>query len=271
MSVQIVDTPFPAYHNQSDIPNLSPNPISLLSEYGIKPLAPSDTEESLGTDTPDRSKPVSDKYTFENSSNKSIKYTLPSTPDIPFNQQIFLPTCQPETSDATQAYYLNPVCLLTNPPDDVSEPQISPPVTLITPLNLNQTSSDNIQTKKIVDAPPSIMKRQSDPTSLEKKRRHQREQKRERYQNDPEFAERQRQRMRERIKSPGYLMRQQERLRERRKNPAYAERQNKLRRERQKERYQNDPAFAEREKKRSREQRMQRRKNQGIRYPGSSS
>ncbi len=204
MTVQIVDTPFPAYHNQSDIPNLSPDPIILLSEYGIKPLPPSDTEESFGTNTPDRSKSVSDQYTFE-----------------------------------------------------------------------NQTSSDNqtIQTKKIVEAPSSIMKRQSDPTSLEKRRKRQREQKRERYQNDPEFAERQRQRMRELIKSPGYLMRQQERLRERRKNPAYAERQDKLRRERQKERYQNDPAYAERERKRSREQRMQRRKNldyQGIRYPGSS-
>ncbi|WBA80109.1 hypothetical protein [Endozoicomonas sp. GU-1] len=263
MSVQIVDTPFPAYHNQSDIPNLSPDPIILLSEYGIKPLAPSDTEESFGTDTPDRSKPVSDQYTLANSGDKSIKYTLPSTPDIPFTQQIFLPMCQPETSEATQAYHLNPVYLLINPPDDVSEPQMSPPATVITPLNLNQTSSDNIQAKKMVDAPPSIMKRQSDPTSLEKKRKRQREQKRERYQNDPEFAERQRQRMRERIKSPGYLMRQQERLRERRKNPAYAKRQNKLRSERQKARYQNDPAFAEREKKRSREQRIQRRKKSG--------
>ncbi|WP_422467830.1 hypothetical protein [Endozoicomonas sp. ALC013] len=142
---------------------------------------------------------------MENSSDKSIKYTLPSTPDIPFDQQIFLPTCQPETSKATQTYHLNPVYLLINLPDEVSEPQMSPPATAITPLNLNQTSSDNIQAKKIVEAPPSIMKRQ-----------------------------------------------------------------NKLRSERQKARYQNDPAFAEREKKRSREQRIQRRKNQGIRYPGSS-
>ncbi|MBO9481955.1 hypothetical protein [Salinisphaera sp. G21_0] len=70
-----------------------------------------------------------------------------------------------------------------------------------------------------------------------------------RYKNDPAYAQKIRDRERERQRklrnNPAFLKRERERLREIRKNPTYAERE----RQRQRERYQNDPDFAERQRK----------------------
>ena len=78
-------------------------------------------------------------------------------------------------------------------------------------------------------------------TRLERKR----ERRRERYQNDPAYAERERDRQRELRKDLAYAKRERERERERkrelRKDPAYTQHE----RERKRERYQNDPAYAE--------------------------
>ncbi|WBA82024.1 hypothetical protein [Endozoicomonas sp. GU-1] len=70
---------------------------------------------------------------------------------------------------------------------------------------------------------------------------------RERYKNDPAYAEHLRKKGRERYRNnPDYAERQKTQSRERYQNdPAYAERQRKRQRDRKRERYRNDPVYAE--------------------------
>ncbi len=70
---------------------------------------------------------------------------------------------------------------------------------------------------------------------------------RERYKNDPSYAEHLRKKGRERYRNnPDYAERQKTQSRERyQNNPAYAERQRKRQRDRKRERYHNDPVYAE--------------------------
>ncbi|WP_257286211.1 hypothetical protein [Endozoicomonas sp. SESOKO1] len=107
-----------------------------------------------------------------------------------------------------------------------------------------------------------------DSTYAERQRQHRKERNRERYRNDPAFAESIRERNRKRYQNdPAFAERQRCRIRERqsklRKDPAYLEHQRKLERARQQNnpdyakrnrgRYQNDPAYAERLKKYNKE------------------
>ena len=148
---------------------------------------------------------------------------------------------EPGIRGPTPANRLNSDHHLTNLPAELANPQDSRPVAVAKPLNLQQATSDNpVNSTKIV----------ADKSSQAKRRRDIR---RQRYRNDPVYAERERERLRKRREDPGYVEREKVRLRERyRNNPTYADQQKM----RQRERYQTDPAYAERKRKLQRERRL---------------
>ena len=126
-----------------------------------------------------------------------------------------LSAIEPGIKKPTPANRLNSDHHLTNLPVQLANPQDSRPVAVANPLNLQQSTSYNpVNSTKIVT-----------DKSLRAERR------RERYRNDPVFAERIR-----------------EYQRNRRKNPAYAERQRKRQRELHRERYRTDPTYVEHRK-----------------------
>ena len=89
---------------------------------------------------------------------------------------------------------------------------------------------------------------------LERHREHQRE-----LRKDPVYAERERVRQRELRKNPVYAERKRERHRERyQTDPDYAERERKRQREWQRKRYQTDPDYAERKRERNRARQRER-------------
>ena len=148
---------------------------------------------------------------------------------------------EPGIRDPTPVNRLNSDHHLTNLPAEVTKPQDSRPVAVANPSNLQQATSKNpVNSTKIVA-----------DKSLQDKRR--RDRRRQRYQNDPVYAERARECLRRFRKNPACAerirKRRRERERERRKDPEYIERE----RERQRRRYRNNPNFAERQKARQRE------------------
>ena len=143
---------------------------------------------------------------------------------------------EPGIRDQIPANRLNSDHQLTNLPAKLANPQDSRPVAVANPPNLQQAKSGNpVNATKIV----------ADKSSQAKCRNNRR---RQRYRNDPVYAERERERLSRHHKNPAYLERRRERRRERqrerRKDPDYTERERKH----QRERYRNDPAFAERRK-----------------------
>ena len=119
--------------------------------------------------------------------------------------------------------------------------------------HLQQYTSPAIQAEEAIDENSSHIECQrelrKDPAYAQPKRKLQRN----RYQTDPAYAKRLRERLRERKrelrKDPAYAQRERERQRERRKDPVYAQRQREL----QRERYRTDPAYAERQRELQRE------------------
>ena len=141
---------------------------------------------------------------------------------------------------------LTPEHHLADIPTELANPQDSRSVAVVDSLNLQQAASDN---------PVASAKITADKSSQAKRnRKSQVDRRRERYRNDPDFAERerkrQRERQRERRKNPAYLKRERERYRN---DPAYAARQ----RERQKE-YRKNPALAERRRELAKKARLRR-------------
>ncbi|WBA83511.1 hypothetical protein [Endozoicomonas sp. GU-1] len=242
MSVQTLDTSFPVYYNHSDIAKNNADPVNSLIKYRIKPLTLSETADCFCTGIPQIPQSVLDEYVPWKSNEP---HELSSRAKFPPIQQVCLSGSEPEIREPTPASHSNPDYPLTNLPDLPSKPQYLRPYTVVNPLNLNQTTSDNqtTQATEIVDDHSSIIERQreskrerqkeyqresmrklrKDPAYAERERKRSREQQRKRYQNDPDFAERKRTSQRAR------------------------------KRARQKERYQNDPDFARRVRKRSAE------------------
>ncbi len=260
MSVQMLDTSFPGYHNQSDITKNNPESFNSLNKYDIESLTLSETAGFFETDIPDIPLSVSE-YILENSDNESVNDASPSIPDIPFVPQICLSRSEPEVREPTPESHSNPDCPLTDLPDALPGPQDLRPLTVINPLNLNQTASENQTTRAKyiiddnVDDKASIIERKR-----ERKRKLSRERMRKRYQNNPDVAERQKAHFRERYQNnPDYAERKRKRMREIGKDPNFKERHRERRlkrqRERRKERYQNDPDYAERLRERQRKRR----------------
>ena len=157
---------------------------------------------------------------------------------------------EPGISDPTPANRSNSQHQLTNLPAELANPQDSRPVAVANLPNLQQTASGNPgkSTKIITDK------------SLQAKGK--RDHRRQRYRNDPVYAEHERERLRKYHDNPAWLerrrKRQREHKRERRKDPDFVERQRKYQRERYRnnpllaqrkiERYKNDPVYAEGQK-----------------------
>ncbi|WP_422448621.1 MULTISPECIES: hypothetical protein [unclassified Endozoicomonas] len=234
MSVQTLDTSFPVYHNHSDIAKNNADPVNSLIKHNIKPLTLLETADCFCTGIPEIPQSVLDEYVPW----KPDKPDEPSSrPKIPLIQQICLSGSDPEIREPTPASHSNPDYPLTNLPDLLSKPQYLRSYTVVSPLNLNQTTSDNqtTQATEIVDDHSSMIERQ-------------RQSKRERH----------RESMRKLRKDPAYAERERERNREHQRkryqnDPDFAERKRTSQRARQKERYQNDPDFARPVRKRSAE------------------
>ncbi|MBO9483370.1 hypothetical protein [Salinisphaera sp. G21_0] len=291
MSVQTLDTSFPVYHNHSDIAQNNDDP---LIKYDIRPLTLLEIAGCFYTAIPEIPQSVLDQYVPWKPDEPD---ELSSRPKIALIQQIYFSGSEPEIREPTPASHLKPDYPLTDLPDLLSKPQYLQPCTVINPLNLNQTTSDNqtAQTTEIVDYHSSKIERKrkrqresmrklrKDPAYVQRERERQRERQRERYHNDPDFAERERARKRKRLhklrSDPAYVERERARNRERqrqryRNDPVYAQRQRERyhndpdyaqrQRERQKQRYLNDPDFAERERKRRAEYRSKHDKDPAV-------
>ncbi|WP_257283694.1 hypothetical protein [Endozoicomonas sp. SESOKO1] len=258
MSVQVLNTSIPGYHNQPDTDENNPEFFNSLNKYHIEPLTisqrasetASQTAVFFETDIPDIPTSV-DEHIPENSGNEPINDTPSSIPDMSRIQHICLSGSEPEIREPAPQSHSNPDYPLNHLPDVLSNPQDLRPLTVVNPINLNQTANENQtpRVKDIVDDNASIIERErehkrnqmrerrKDPVYAERQRKRDRN----RYQNDPDFAERKRKLNRKRNR---------ERRRERYQNdPDFAERIKAYRRER----YRNDPDFAERIRKRNSE------------------
>ena len=254
MSVETLDPPGPAYFSRSNADQNSADIINPLSEFRVA---------SLTQDVPDSF----DEYVPWKPDKESDDDELfPALSSYLCHQSLFSWN-EPDIREPTSANRLSPDHRLSTIPTELANPQDSRPVAVVEPLNLQQATSDNPVTsaENAADKTPQTKRKSKNRNDL----------RRERYQNDPTFAERertrQRERQRERRRNSAYLARESERYRN---DPAFKERQRERQRERQKElrknpaylkrlreRYQNDPAFAERERKRQRERQRELRKN----------
>ena len=227
-SVQTLNPPRSVYFSQTNSDQNNAHPINPLNKFRIAALTQDahDSFEELDLTIIPESMP--DENTPQNSDNETVDDTLfPTLYSYLFNQSCFSGNV-PDIREPTPANDLNLDHHVTNLTADLANPQNSRSAAVIYPLNLQQATSDNpANSAEIVDNKSS---------QVERKRKYDRDRKRERYRNDPAYAERVRERQRERLK-----------------NPAYAERK--------KERYRNDPAFAERERERQREYQRERRKD----------
>ena len=253
MLVETLDSPRSAYFSQSHADQDSAHTINPLSEFRIA---------SLTYDVP-----------------KSFEEYVPWKPDkVSVDDELFpiLSSClcnesllSGRESDIMESTSnrLSPDYHLANIPTELANPQDSQSVAVVDSLNLQHATSNNPVTSAKITANKS--------SQAKRKRKPQVDRRKERYRNDPDFAERERKRQRERQrelrKNPAYVKlererhrknraagerqreQQKERQREYRKNPAYIERE--------KERYQNDPDFAERQRKRQKERQREYRKN----------
>ncbi len=96
---------------------------------------------------------------------------------------------------------------------------------------------------------------QNDPEYAELEKERRRTRRRARYQNDPVYAARERERLRILSKDPAFARRKRERIKERERercqnDPDGVERKKARQRARRRERYQNDPVYAARERER---------------------
>lgn len=254
LSVQTLNAPFPVYHNQSDTHENFADSFNSLNKYTINSPDPAASANNFINDIPEIPQSALDQYVPWNSDDQRFHYTLPSTSDIPFIQQVCLSGSEPEIMGPTSVSYLNPENRLTHFP--VDNPEDLRPTAVVNPLSLNQTS----KIQGIVDYSPIVMhnkelhnnpafpgnqrglqrkSHKNDSSYAERRSLYKVRQsmcKKMRYKNDPAFAERrkkyQREYQRRRRQDPVYLKNHRLRQRELRKDPAYSEREKALDRQR---------------------------------------
>ncbi|WP_422450197.1 MULTISPECIES: hypothetical protein [unclassified Endozoicomonas] len=278
MSVQTLNAPFPVYHNPSDTHKNFAGSINSLNKYTINSSTLAASANTFANDIPEIPQSALDQYVPWNSDDQQFHYTLPSTSDIPFIQQLCLSGSEPEIREPASVSYLNPDNKLTHFPVIPDNPEDLQPTAVANPLSLNQTT----RAQGIVDGNSSIVKHKkalqnnpacpgnqrglqrkchkNDSSYAERQRMRQRVYKKKRYMNDPDFAERlkkyQREYQRERRKDPAYLEYLKLRQRELRKDPAFSERERALGRQRYK-----NPDYANCQKALSREWQRNRRQD----------
>ncbi|MGI2030152.1 hypothetical protein [Endozoicomonas acroporae] len=217
--VQVVNS-VPIYNSGPDTYQGANHFIS-LNEYNITSLINFDSENASGTDIQEIPQSILDEYVPYQHDYEPVHNPLLLTPGTPFQQLISWDEL--EIRELTTANHTSSGLQLTHLPAGIHSSQDLRPVAV---LCMHQATSDNqtTQAEVNVDGSSSIAERKS-------------ERQRERYQTDPIYAERKR-----------------ERLRELRKDPAYVQRE----RERERNRYQTDPAYAERKREHQRKLRKDR-------------
>ncbi|WP_257283785.1 hypothetical protein [Endozoicomonas sp. SESOKO1] len=151
MSGQTLDS-FPVYNSQSDIHNNEASIFKSLHKYDIVSLTDCNPEIAFGTGIHEIPKSVLDKYIPCSSDDELINDEISSIPNFLFTQQVSLPVNEP---DPIPARHSNTDDQLPHLPAVLSNRQDLPPVALVNPANLNQTTSDK-QTPPLEDMADSL-------------------------------------------------------------------------------------------------------------------
>ncbi|USE35426.1 hypothetical protein [Endozoicomonas sp. SCSIO W0465] len=251
MSVQTVDSSS-VYHNQSVTPKDNADSFNSLNDLDIEHLTLSGTNDFIGADIPNISESILDEYIPWNPENGPVNDTQSSIPDMPFILQVCLPGSEPEISAPTIVSHLNPDDQLINLSVESTHPQALRPATVVNPLNLDQRpQAEEIDGNALVKCPSQGCREDCREDSdyvgrrREYRRKYQRKYQREYYHNNPDYAERRRRRRTERYKN----------------DFDHAERERENQRKYQRERYHNDPDYAERERERKRKRQRELRKD----------
>ncbi|WP_145999837.1 hypothetical protein [Endozoicomonas acroporae] len=260
MSGQVLNSPFPVYNRQSDIPQNETGVLKSLDEYDIVSLADFNIEDSFGTYVPEIPKSALDKYVPWNSDDEVINNEISSTSNPPFAQQVCLSVSEP---NPIPVRHLSPYNQLTHLHAVLLNRQDLPSVTFVNPINLNQTTSDE-QTPPMEEIADSfLVEHQRERMQELEKRKLVNQQRRKRYSEmmkDPEKrklnSQRQRELYNERMKDPEKRKLINQRQREQRQDPE----KRKLINQRQKELRQ-DPEKRKRDNQRQRERYHERMKD----------
>lgn len=264
MSVNTLNPPSSIYLNHSDTDQNNTHIINTLNEFGVAALMQTSPYYFDNLDLPDKPELTLDEYAlYKPDTDYSDDPLLSISSDHLWNPSCFSGN-KPDISEPTPTNLLSPEYHLITLSAELTNPQDSPPVAGINPLNQEQAASDNpANSVEVVDDKSSqaeqkrerhrclqrelIRERRKNPVYLarEKERRKKRT-------NDPAYLARERERRRIRRKDPilGEHIRklQREYKKERRKDPIYTEHLREYQRKRQRKRYEDDPVFAEGER-----------------------
>ena len=263
MSVQTVNSLRSVYFSRSTTNQNNTHPVIPLDEFHATSLTQSVFKSFDKSDLTVIPTAILDEYVPWHPANTYIDGELPSSLSCCLNNQSCFSRNGPDIRQPVPANKINPDNHLTNLLTELANPEDSRPDTVANPLNLQQATSDNqVNTANIVVDKSSQAKRKrvrrNNPVYAERQRERRRQREKERCRNDPAYAEHRRERnrnyQRERYQNdPAYAERERERKRklqrECRKDPTRAEHQRERRRERrrelQRERHNNEPAYAE--------------------------
>ena len=217
--VQSLNSPCYAFLSQSSADQNNVHPVNPLNEFSVASLTQASFDSFDESDLTVISGSIRDKCVTCNPDKESLDEQCP-IPGSSLCSQSYLSENEPDLSEQTPSNRLNLNDHLTNLPAKLANPRDSRPAAVVDPLNLQQANSDNpVNSTIIVADKPSQAERRRE-RRRERKKQHERE----RYRNDPAFAERKRKRQRERYRN----------------DPAFAKRHNAYHRKRS----QNDPFYA---------------------------
>lgn len=266
LAVRALSSPCPAYLTQLETDQNNAHPVSPLNGFRVASLTqafPDDVDESDLTIMP--------QSIIDGKAPLTIPGSYPGNQSCSSGNDL-------EIRETASANRLNPDHHLTPLPAELANPQDSPPLAFISPLNLQQPASDNransaaiVDDKSLLPEQKKAQKREhqkipgknpgyterdkmcrNTSQCFERQKRY-----RMRLSNDPTYLERERQRHKQyrmRLsKDPAYLERERQRSRERRKNPDYREREKNRRKtakyKESQNRYRRKPAVMAKQKK----------------------
>ena len=230
MPVRTLSSSCPAYLSQSNVDQNSAHPVNSLNEFRISSQMRAVPDSFDISDLPVLSQLIRDEENVSWSPDtESVDEPFPTLSRYLFNQSCFSDN-EPDISQPTPANRLNLNHQVTNPPAELAYPHDLRQIAVVDSLNLQQSISDSSMNSANIAANKSSQaerqrERRKNPAYVKRQR--------DRYQNNPAYAQRKREYQRERYQN----------------DPAHAKRKKEL----QKQRYQNDPAFAQRQKERHRE------------------
>ena len=234
MSVNTLPPPSSIYLHHSDTDQNNTHIINTLNEFGVAALMQTSPYDFDNLDLPDKPELTLDEYAlYKPDTDYSDDPLLSMSSDHLCNPSCFSGN-KPDISEPTPTNLLNPEYYLITLSAELTNPQDSPPVAGINPLNQEQAASDNpANAAEIVDDKSSQAEQKK-----ARRRRLQRERQRELRKN-PVYLARVKERRMELSKNPAYLARERERKRNRRKDPILGEHIRKLQREYQMKRRKN--------------------------------